>query len=253
MDTLKSLFLPPGIFVLLFAAAFLVMRKRGDARSWIGAAALVLFYGASTPYVGGNLLRTLEQFPAADARQLRHEGVGAILVLAAGVKRYAPEYGGGLTADTLLLERLRYASWLSHATGLPVFVSGGLVRGRDERVADVMAKVLREDFGIEVAGEDIESSTTYENGLWSAKVLKDHGIEKVALVTHAWHMPRAVLSLQAAGIQVVPAPTAFTEPIGLIPEQLLPSMRGLSRTYYALYEWLGIGWYRLTKFSRIPG
>jgi uncharacterized SAM-binding protein YcdF (DUF218 family) len=144
---------------------------------------------------------------------------------------------------------LRYAARLHRITGLPIFVSGGAVRGREERVADVMAQVLKEDFGIDVAGEETESSTTFENGVFSSKLLKDRGIDKVALVTHAWHMPRALASFRAAGANVVPAATGFTEPIGLTLDQCLPSVRALTRTYYAMHEWLGIAWYRLSKFG----
>jgi len=147
----------------------------------------------------------------------------------------------------LMLERLRYAARLHRASGLPIFVSGGLVRGRDEQVADVMEQVLKDDFGIDVAGKELESSTTFENAVFSAKLLEHHGIRKVALVTHAWHMTRAIISFRAAGLDIVPAPTGFTEPIGFVPWQLLPSMHALSRTYYAMHEWLGIGWYRFAK------
>lgn len=245
MNVLKAFLLPPGVFILLFAAPCLLARRFRGARV-LAAGALVLFYLSMTPYVGAGLLRTLEHVPVADSKAFGADGVGAILVLGAGVQRYAPEYGG-VTADSLLLERLRYAARLHRESGLPVYVSGGLVHNRGERVADIMAEVLKGDFAIEVAGKESESSTTFENAALSAKLLKDRGIRKVALVTHAWHMPRSVLSLRAAGLECVPAPTGFTEPIGLVYEQFLPSVRAMARTYYAMHEWLGLAWYWLIE------
>lgn len=245
MNVIKSFLLPPGIFILIFAAAFLQMRKPAAGRIIFALAALLLFYLSTTPFVGGNMLRTLEHVPVIDSQSLGE--VDAILVLSAGVQRYAPEYGG-ITTDGLMLERLRYAARLQRETRLPVFVTGGLAPGGGGALADIMADVLREDFAIEVAGRESLSATTFENAAFSASMLAEHGVHRVALVTHAWHMPRAVASFRDAGVDVVPAPMGFTEPIGFVTVQLLPSMRAFARTYYALHEWLGIGWYRLTKF-----
>jgi uncharacterized SAM-binding protein YcdF (DUF218 family) len=69
-------------------------------------------------------------------------------------------------------------------------------------------------------------------------------VSRVLLVTHAWHMPRAVRSFAAAGITVTPAPTFFhREP--LTPLDFLPRPEGLLASRHAMHEWIGLIWYAL--------
>jgi uncharacterized SAM-binding protein YcdF (DUF218 family) len=68
------------------------------------------------------------------------------------------------------------------------------------------------------------------------------------LVTQAFHMPRARLLFEAAGLQVVPAPAHFVSKTGggFAASDLLPGASALHHSYYALHEWLGIAWARLS-------
>ncbi|MNT55386.1 hypothetical protein D3C72_1926190 [compost metagenome] len=72
-----------------------------------------------------------------------------------------------------------------------------------------MADSLRDDFGVTVRWQEGRSRTTWENAQFSAEVLLPQGVKRVVLVTHAWHMPRAVWSFRKAGFEVVPAPVGF--------------------------------------------
>ena len=74
------------------------------------------------------------------------------------------------------------------------------------------------------------------------------GVDRVLLVTHSWHMRRAILAFEAHGFQVVPAPTMFH---GVPPEGLdgwTPSAKALRHTSWALHEWIG----RLYYSTREP-
>jgi len=40
---------------------------------------------------------------------------------------------------------------------------------------------------------------TWENAAFTARMLRRENVDKILLVTHAWHMPRAKVAFAAAG------------------------------------------------------
>ena len=202
----------------------------------------------SLPPISDFLVDRLQVFPALTATELvkRSEGVPtALVILSAGRRAYAPEFGGE-TVDELALERIRYGAEVARATRLPVLVSGGLGNDQDPPLAKLMADALERDFEVPVKWQESVSSTTAENAIYSSRLLKRAGIERVVLVTHAWHIKRARAAFAANGMVVIPAPTAF---YGRVREEgisgLLPSMRALRMSGYAIHETLGSEWYSL--------
>jgi uncharacterized SAM-binding protein YcdF (DUF218 family) len=70
------------------------------------------------------------------------------------------------------------------------------------------------------------------------------GIGEILLVTHGFHMPRAVEAFEKAGMRVIPAPTGMTDPLPKAKfRRFLPSASALQTTYLALHEMLGRLWY----------
>ncbi|HYM17884.1 MAG TPA: YdcF family protein [Micropepsaceae bacterium] len=202
----------------------------------------------STSLVSYALLDTLEIFPAltpAEVDALAHQDKTAIVILSAGRRIYAPEFGGE-TVDEGSLERIRYGADLAKRTGLPVLVSGGLGTAEDPPLAQLMADALEHDYGSQAKWQETRSINTAENAMFSSAILKEAGIEKVVLVTHAMHMKRARASFLANGMAVVPAPTAFA---GHVREfsmlMLLPNARALRMSGFALHEIVGSVWYRV--------
>jgi uncharacterized SAM-binding protein YcdF (DUF218 family) len=234
--------LPPGIFVVVFAIGLLAglrWKRLGFALQILAFVALYVF---STPYVGNKLLSSLE--PAAPLDKQRIGEAGAIVVLSADAFPVTPEYGSD-TIGAMTLVRMRYAARLQRETGLPLLVSGG-VPGRFSRpLAVTMAESLEADFGVTPRWIEDRSLTTAENAQFSAALLKRDGISTVILVTHAFHMPRASLAFAASGLTVIPAPTMFTI-VSHRPRAFLPRLGALHNSYYALHEYLGLLWYRLS-------
>ena len=141
---------------------------------------------------------------------------------------------------------LRYAAYVARQTGLPVLVSGGAVSRAQIPLALLMADMLGRDYGVKAKWLESRSTNTAENAIFSSEMLKRQGINRVILVTHAWHMERARAAFLANGMSVIAAPTAF---YGLgrinLPFDLLPNLTALRMSGYAIHENVGIVWYRL--------
>jgi uncharacterized SAM-binding protein YcdF (DUF218 family) len=248
----KILVLPPTSFFVLFLLGLLLKRWRpkvGRALLW---SLLVTVYLSTTPYLAGELMAPLQPYSVVNPQQ-PNSGVDAIVVLGAGIYFGAPEYRlsqsgstPALTAGGLTLQRLQYAAFLSKVTGKPILVSGGPSGTSPEHsVAEAMRITLERDFGVEVRWTETLSRSTFSNARLSAAQLRAAGVKRFYLVTHAWHMPRAMLAFEGTGIEAIPAPTRLVSRSDLFWRDFLPSANAFGTTYYAVHEWLGLAWYRL--------
>lgn len=229
---MSALLLPP-VSPLLVSTLGLLLRRRhprsGTTLAWSG---LIVLWLLATPVVSGWLERTTYVTDAvADLSDAQ-----AIVILGAGSIDNLVDYDGQ-TVTAFALERLRAGARLARRTGLPVLVSGGVVwRGQSE--AELMTAVL-EELGIDVRWAEQCSRDTGDNATMSARLLGEDGITRVALVTHAFHMRRAMEHFRRAGLTPVAAPTLIRRGGGVSPGDLLPTMRALSQSWIALHEWLG--------------
>jgi uncharacterized SAM-binding protein YcdF (DUF218 family) len=243
--TLDTLILPPGGPILVILAGLLLWRWRTWSLLFIGVG-LTALYLFSTPLVASLLMAPIEPYEALTDAELEDTPAQAILVLCGGRYENAPEFGGD-TVSPRLLARLRYAAWLQRRTELPIIVSGG-TRGIDgPPEAHLARQVLEDELGARVSMLEDQSLTTWENARLTQPLLKRQGIDQILLVTHAWHLPRAVYAFREAGVQVIPAPTHFVHSSypgkGLV--HWLPSAGAMYNSYYALHERLGLLWYKL--------
>lgn len=247
---LPLLVYPLGLACILLILA-LVLDKRGRWRRSMLIAALTLLWLGSNRWVSYGLARSLEW------RHLPPEGspsAEVIVVLGGGTESADPPRpmsevnGAG--------DRVLYAAKLYHQGAAPhILVSGGNLdfsTARGETPANEMADLLKLTG---VPSEDIwrqsESQNTYEDALYSTKMLEERGIEKIILVTSALHMPRSLALFEKQGLQVIPAPVDFT-----ITERnwenafkpsldefliyLLPNASSLGLTTNALKEMIGM-------------
>jgi uncharacterized SAM-binding protein YcdF (DUF218 family) len=151
------------------------------------------------------------------------------------------------------LQRIRYAALLSKRTQLPILVTGGAPEPSSKYPspeAQVMAKVLRDEFNVEVSWIEDQSKTTQENAQFSAYILQKENINHIYLVTHFWHMPRAKNIFEKYGFEVTPAPMGFEfenefdlKELNLL--DFLPSPSSLQRVREICHETIGKVWYRL--------
>jgi uncharacterized SAM-binding protein YcdF (DUF218 family) len=201
----------------------------------------------SLPTVADKLIAGLEPYPALQPEALTETGADGILILSAGRYSWAPEYGGD-TVGSNSLQRLRYGAFLHRRTGLPVYLTGGSPPREHPPVGRLMAQVLEHELGVVAAGVEDRSLTTAENAAYSAGMLRRDGIDHVLLVTHAWHMPRAVGAFGRVGIETTPAPTSFFHREGEGEWDFgdwLPGAAAFTISFYAVHEYLGQAWYQL--------
>jgi uncharacterized SAM-binding protein YcdF (DUF218 family) len=247
-DFAELFVLPPANLVFLFVAGALLGRWWPRLGWGLIAGAASALYLLSTPYVSTSLEAALEgPIPALDLEALRGAPATAIVVLAGDRHRDAAEYGGD-TVGGSTLERLRWGARIYRATGLPVLVSGGSPERSGPHAGPLSAAMkdaFERDFSVPVRWTEERSRTTWENALYSAEMLRRDGIAKAILVTHAWHMPRALRVFRDTGLDVVAASTLATAPRRLEPAALIPRIRSLQRSYDTLHELVGLAWYRV--------
>lgn len=247
---LKLMLLPPGILLLLLLIGWLFARRFfGRFLVLLATAALYLL---STPAVVDLLASRLETVPAASTAELRDGRAQAILIFLAGVRRDNPELDGDDALGPLSLQRMDYGLALHRQTRLPIIVAGGSVKGDSTPVARLAADWLTQRTGIKPLAIEQESRDTRGNAFLSAELLQTLNVGRVVLVTHAAHMPRALLNARAAGIDVIPAPFGFehTPPELRGPAEIrdwIPQPGELGRSYVILHEMLGLAWYGLNR------
>jgi uncharacterized SAM-binding protein YcdF (DUF218 family) len=236
------------ILVLLLLALFGLWRGRRRLLQTSLVAALVLTYGLSLPPVARTLARTLEHRysePTRIGKPPTMPPYDAVVVLAGGVGRR-----GGLRAEDQLkaasLERLLcgrslMAQGLSHV----LVLSGGNADPFADYTpeAEIMARTLQ-TLGPSpgTVETELRSRTTYENAVETKKLLGSR--TRIALVTSAMHMPRAMALFKHQGF----APTAF--PCGYLAgpresgiNEYLPNIQNLHDSTRAINEWVGLWLY----------
>ena len=248
---LTSLVLPAasGLLLLLVLLAWAWRRSppklsRGPRGPLLLAAlTTLLLWLLSSPAVAIWLSQMLlPQVSPVTPADLKQQQVQAIVVLGGGVESEAREYQGP-TLGPDAMARLLYGVHLSRTTHLPMAFTGG--KGWDS-INHEVSEAQVADLSLARLGlaplrwQENQSRDTRENALLTTALLRADGVTRVALVTHAWHMPRSVRQFEAAGLQVVPAPMGYLHSDAMPVLQWLPSGGGLRVTGWVLKEWLGL-------------
>lgn len=238
---LKQGLLPPGLLLWMILLGWCLRRRYPRLARAALLGGLLGLWLMSLPLVVQQSARWLEnQPPLSTAQQADLASQGeVIVVLGAGRERADPGWGTD-QPSLLAVERLRYAARLAAQSGLPLLTSGGLHYGQPPSEAALMAEVLARDFAQPARWQEGQSLTTWENAVATAQLLRAEGIQRVVLVTQAWHMPRARWCFEQQGLQVVAAPMGFLgQAHGRPFAGLLPESRALWHSGLLLNEVLG--------------
>lgn len=239
---LGALILPPLVYLLPALAAVLCLRRRPRLQYGVLGMMALLAYLLSLPVTAVWLNGWLERYPPLTLAQART--AQAIVVIGGGVKP-APEYAANVLGGAAN-QRLQYGAWLSRLTGLPLLVSGGAPLG-GEPEAVVMARVLQQHYGLSARWQEPASRTTLENARYSQALLAHDGVQRIVLVTQAWHMSRALPLFAQTGLQVLPGSTGYVRYDGGGLVLWLPSGLAMQETHQALREFVGMLYYTIRQ------
>ncbi|MBV8035683.1 YdcF family protein [Roseateles sp.] len=237
--------LPPAPLLLLAAWGGWRLRRGRRFGGALLALALTGVWLSGTEAAGELLSRVVGQpalLPPSQVDALRGRQDGAVLVLGAGVRRLAPEFGGG-APTRLTAERLAYGVWLARRSGWPLGFTGGIgwTAGQlRQPEAVIVARVAAEDYRLPLRWAEASSRDTRENAAHTLPMLAAAGVKEVILVTHETHMRRALRAFEAEaaplGLRVLPAPVGLREDALSSFDDWCPSVDGFERVRYIAYE-----------------
>jgi uncharacterized SAM-binding protein YcdF (DUF218 family) len=227
-----------GFLIFVAGAIFRLSGRRRIATVLWSTAGLLVYLSAVAP-VANALLAPLESRypPLADTRKLLP--VRYIVVLGSS---YTPRDGIPITAalggDALprIAEGVRL---MRQMPGVKLVVSGGATENWPPSALGY-AEFARE-FGVDEASIvklDRPRDTAEEATVVSALV----GDSPFILVTSAYHMPRAMRLMRAAGTHPIPAPTGqlVSRQVGFDARRWLPQSASIVKTERALHEYIGL-------------
>lgn len=238
---LSYLLLPPAVTLAGVLAGTLAIvgewRRTGMAIVLFAVAETIVF---SLPPVADALVAPLEQAARRAGAESKPCCYAAILVLGGGIVPAMPP----TMPEPHLQEgadRIWQAARLFHAGLAPrIIASGGLPRapGASQSEAQAMQQMLVA-LGVPTAAIDLEarSENTIENIAFVRALMGD---APIALVTSAYHMPRALRIARARGLNASPFPSDWhvTWPLRPSWQNWLPSFDAARTSDRALREYI---------------
>lgn len=237
-----------GIALWVLGMLLLILRRRRLA-ALLAACGLgwVLFWSmpATTLWAGGHL-EQLHPYRPPDALPRAQ----AIVVLGGNTANNRTNWFDAYDkANTV--SRVDTAARLYHAQRAPVVIVSGAALDGGVSESQIMANALYQQGVPEDAViQETRSLTTYQNALYTARILKEQGLNDVLLVTSALHMPRSMgvfrkqqVNVTAAGSPpqiVVPEDPAFS--FWLPDSRVLAASRSIVKEYVGMLVYWLRGW-----------
>ncbi len=248
-------FADPYFFLLLIMGLGLIVGWfRSERRGlWLKMVTLcwLLFYLLSIPLVSQGLSSTLEsQNPQETPLP---EKVDSIVVLGAGVTPSGSK-------DDKEKTSLSFHSWVrcQHAVELfrkydqPDLILCG-AKTLPEAPGIGEAETMRDYFieqGVPTEKIHLEnkSRNTFENIKNAAELIKKKKFQQVLLVTHAYHLPRALLCCRKQELTISASGCSYHPKQHWRPwyTDIIATLGNFSQSQNVIHEWIGIAWYRLS-------
>jgi len=241
LHKILPLIFSPLFFILCIIIFGIIIGSKKT--SFAGVAILVI---CSMPIVSGKMIAYLESDYELN-RPSEIDTANAIVVLSGMVKTIKTkdgldyEWGGAVDRFFAGIDLFR----LNKAPTL-IFTGGKLPWS----IGVPEGEFLREEaIKLGISKKDILLTENVENTDQEAKAIKkllSLDDPKVILVTSAFHMPRAQLVFEAAGISVIPFPVDFLIGIGKITlMSFIPSASSFASTNFFVREMIGRTYYNL--------
>jgi len=163
-----------------------------------------------------------------------HEHIDGIIVLSGSIKR-----------DLAFMELAR-----KYPLAKLVFTggSGRMVSFKNE--SDVASELFKKQ-GIDTSRIVFErkSRNTWENAVFSEKLINPKDKERWLLITTAWHMPRSLGVFCRVGWNVIPYPVDFQATPDTLIKVNWNFAGNLTSLVFAVKEWIGLIVYKITDRS----
>lgn len=242
---------PLSWLLLAIVAAIPAWRYRGrHPRAWRSClvfAALALL--AMTPLVANALLMRLEHVGPLSAA-CREHAPEVVVVLAGGIEQRPVDASDFSALGIASRRRLdRGLAYWRERPGRTLIIAGGPARHGFPAESRLLAAYAT-TFGMPEAAMRLEmrSANTWENARWVSRMVPA-APRRVALVTSALHMPRAILAFESAGFTVCPVRADPQYMPNDFPDALLPGSSALRKTEAAIHELVGLAYYWLRAWA----
>jgi uncharacterized SAM-binding protein YcdF (DUF218 family) len=249
---LTAIALPPASLLLILLFGYLLV-SRSEKVIWsaIGKMSFMLAFAllwlaccqGTAIWLERVMLRPPAPLdPQLMAISIKQQQIQAVIVLGGGQHGTSREYGQA-SLNEASAQRLHYGVTLARASGLPLGFAGGVGWAQGDLQDSEAAAAQRwlDHIGLPaLRWQEGQSRDTQGNAMHIANVLQQAGIERIALVTTASHMPRSLKAFSQTNLKVLPAPTQYLELEGSMGLDWFPSGQGLRRTRQVLHELLGL-------------
>lgn len=251
----SRLLFPVGLTLSLGIAGVILWLARPQRRigPTLVIAAGILFWALSTPWLASSLISPLERMagPYAQPQELARKGVTHIVVLGGNQRNSkltpADQCGGDTTLRVLEGVRL----WKALPNARLILAGGSFV---DEKPAAKAMAALAGQLGVPCQAMQLEAAS-WDTSDQARLISADLGNAPFALVTSACHLPRSMLLFQAYGSKPIPAPCDFSTFGGTGDElfNFVPQAKGLAISERAVYEYLGLIYFKLRSLLGLEG
>jgi len=221
------LFLPPGIFIILFILAAITAKR---FKTLFLTSAFFLWFISTQ--IGSNLLiKPLEKITYKDNISPK-----AIVILGGGVNK-----NDIIKASCDAFKREMYAILLAKKYNLPlIFTGGGKINEANEVKKDIKLISQICKCNIKAYYED-KSLNTYQNAKYTSKLFNKLSLKKeIFLVTSAYHMKRAIILFKHFGFKIIPKPIGYLYNPNYDMFSIFPSAHNFYKSYKAIHEYFGI-------------
>ena len=244
--TVPLLFYPVPLLILSLIAVLIFFRRKHTR--WFLLGIVIFFYVISIPCTSNWLMHRLEmQRPSAQDLKPHYD---AVVVLSGMVNLHVSKEGN--VDYTGAIDRILTAINLVKQKRVDMLlISGGSGSLFDQRTKEApFLKQLALEFGLRDDQIIIESRSrnTFENAKWSSRLIQEHDLKDIMLITSAFHMRRAQASFRKQGVDPDIYPVDFLGSRALTLMDFVPTSGGLGLMRKFVRESLGLIAYRLRGY-----
>lgn len=239
---IASFIMPPGLFfiLMLILSIYLFKKSKSVLMKITAITSLLLIFFLSTAFGVQVLLHPLENYAEKNSVNAFEEH--PIVVLGGGLNYYSNNQ-----AEPSLhsLQRLVKGYQLQRKLKTNLIYSGGIAIGQEKISEADAAEEFLSSLGMDKSFyiSENKAQSTFENAAYLKKWIEDNEIEKVYLVTSAYHILRSAAVFKAQNIDFLIVHSGFIYDHQFSWLDYLPNRGALTVNLSALHEWIGLAWY----------